>query len=50
MPFAISHERWDSHLGPEYLPTNPNYGTLTISEYSRPPEGLNLPQISVLGV
>jgi hypothetical protein len=50
MQFTISHGKWDPHLGAEYLPINPNYGTLTISRYSRPPGGLNLPQIPILGM
>jgi hypothetical protein len=50
MLFAVSHRKWDPHLGVECLPTNPNYGTLTISEYGRPPGGQNFHQIPVLGV
>jgi hypothetical protein len=47
--FAISCGRWKPNLEVEYPPTNSNYGTLTMSGYSKSSGGLNLPQISVFG-
>jgi hypothetical protein len=50
MLFAVSYRKWDLHVKVECLPTNPNYGTLIMSEYGRPPGGQNLHQIPVLGM
>jgi hypothetical protein len=46
--FTVSYKKWDPHLGAEDPPTNLNYGTLTMSEYSRPLGGQNLHQIYIL--
>jgi hypothetical protein len=48
--FAISCGKWDPHLGMECLPTNSNFGTLTMSRYGKSPVGLNLSQILVLNM